>query len=229
MKRLLRNSKLVLLSAALALGGLAFAATATPAAHAASPSLTATGQGGSVYVYGSGFNPYGGSVRVEVLNSNLTQVLDTEYPLVYPNGSFAVLLKETPSTSYTGIAHVVADQSGLPSTWTSTYIYPAPYITATSGIGDVGVQGSGFAPGTTVTVTVFQWYGCVTGGFIHLCTHVLSTQTVTASSPTYNDAEAGIIYATLPSPSGNVLVEASGTSIVTNSAAYSNAVSLYVS
>ena len=225
MKRLLRHSKLVLLTVVLALGGLV-TATASPAAHAASPSLYVKGQGGSVYVYGSGFNPYI-YVRVELLNSSLTQKLDYDYIRAEPNGSiegtFQAIDWTTPS--YTGSAWVVADQIGLPSTWASTTIYPAPYITAQGGLGDVSVQGSGFDQGTPVTVTVFQRYIC---GFpLHLCTHVLATKTFTAT--TVYDGDAGIIYATLYGiPSGNVQVEASGTSIVTLSAASSNVVTVYV-
>jgi len=54
MKRLFRNSKLVIVSAALALSSLVFATGATPAAHA-SPSalIDAYGHGGGVQVYGS--------------------------------------------------------------------------------------------------------------------------------------------------------------------------------
>jgi hypothetical protein len=79
MKRLLRNSKLVILTMVLALVGLTVAATASPAAHAAT-TLTTPTITTSVLYYGSpeeatlniqGANfTLGGSVKVEVLDSS---------------------------------------------------------------------------------------------------------------------------------------------------------------
>ena len=214
------------LSAAIA--GLTAASPALPTAHAAAPSLSVTGQGGSVLVTGAGFTP-NVPVRLVLLNSSLTLDLGIQYVTPFPNGSFQMLLVE--NTTYSGGAEVAADQSGLPTTWAQTTIYAAPYITAQGGVGDVSVDGSGFAPGTSVTVKVFQWYGCTLGGHLALCTRVLGTQTVAASSATSSDPEAGLIipYLLFGAPAGNTVdVQASGTSIVTNSAASSNVVSVNV-
>jgi hypothetical protein len=84
MKRLLRNSKLILASLVLAVGGLSVAATAAPAAHAAAPPPSISTQIGTTYysngdwsasahVQGQYFTP-GGSVKVEVFNGSLTLV-----------------------------------------------------------------------------------------------------------------------------------------------------------
>lgn len=230
MKYLLRNLKLAMVTMALALGGSMVATTAIPAAHAASPSLSLTGQGGSVFVEGTGFTP-GVPVRLVLLSSNLTLDLGIHYVTPYPNGTIEALLVE--NASYSGGVAVAADQSGWPTTWAQATIYPAPYITAQGGVGDVAVFGSGFAPGTSVTVEVFQLYVCgFRFPFPIFCRNVLGTQTVTASSPTPSDPEAGLIipYLLFGARSGTAVdVQASGTSIVTNSAANSNVVSVSVS
>jgi hypothetical protein len=56
MKHLLRKGKLLIVGLVLAVSGLTIAATASPAAHAASqPTITAYGGAGNVEVTGSGF------------------------------------------------------------------------------------------------------------------------------------------------------------------------------
>ncbi|HEY8286340.1 MAG TPA: hypothetical protein VIJ28_18285 [Chloroflexota bacterium] len=184
MKRLLRNTKFAILSVLLALGSLTFAATATPAAHAATPAayIDAYGQGGGVQVYGWQFTA-GVPVRVEVLDSGLLHVLSVQYLTAWQGigsyGVFDVLM----STSYSGNVWVVADQAGHPSAWAKTYVYPDPYIIAQGEARGVQVTGSGYYPGATVRVEVLD-----------PGSNVLSVQYVTAQS---YGIDAGTIRATL--------------------------------
>ena len=132
MKRLLRNSKLLLASVVLAAAGLSVAATAAPAAHAATtPTITT-----SVFYYGSpeqatldiqgvNFTP-SGSVKVEVFNSSFHLVWSTTvtassltcYPapppvhVVCSGGAFAAnyWLVQLPPTTQT--YHVIAYDYG---------------------------------------------------------------------------------------------------------------------
>ena len=200
-----------MLGVALALAGLTLTATAAPAALAAGgPSLSLTGQGGGVYVEGTGFTP-GVPVRVEVLNSNLTtagsiQYLTPKSCYAYLGGCFATVLP----AGFTGSAWVAADQAGWPTTWAQTTVYQDPSITAYTEPGPsstgIAVSGSGYSPGATVTVQAAQLCG-------RYCWKVLSTQTVTASVATRNDADYGLIYAaglSVPSHSGTVYVSTSG-------------------
>ncbi len=143
MKRLLRHSKLVLLTMVLALGGLV-TATATPAAHAGSGASINTSCQISfteVCFYGYGFSP-DAQVRVEVLNSSLTEVLGhagvpggVQY--VYAN-NYGVIHGFVSGNDmlcfqgYTGPVWVVADQLSpsvpFPSgeAWAQTYAsFPA--------------------------------------------------------------------------------------------------------
>jgi hypothetical protein len=126
MKRLLRNSKLLLASLVLAASGLSVAATATPAVLASgSPFISVTGQSGGAQIYGWQFTE-GVSARVELLNSGLTQVLATQYITPWWNsthayGVFDLLL----STGYTGSVYVAMDQAGHSTVWAKTYIYSA--------------------------------------------------------------------------------------------------------
>jgi hypothetical protein len=218
-KTLLRTAFVLGVAAA----GLTVAPHAMPAAQAAGPSLSATGQGGSVLVTGTGFTS-GVTVWLTLLSSGLTLDLDRT-PITPVNGSFQILLVE--NTSYSGGAYVAADQSGQASTtWAQTNIYPAPYITAQGGVGDVFVQGSGFAPGSTATVTVFQLYGC---GFHRFCTKVLAVHSIPVDSfGTLNSSYGNELFYGLPSGQ-YVWVDATGTSIVTNATANSNISSVYVS
>jgi hypothetical protein len=223
MKTTLRKTLLrTAFTLSVALAGLTVAPHALPAAQAASPALTATAQGGSVLVNGSGFTP-GVPVRLVLLNSSLTLDLGIQSVTPLPNGSFQILLVE--NTSYSGGASVAADQSGLPTTWAQTSIYPAPYITAQGGVGDVFVQGSGFTPGTTATVDEFQYYFC--GWPTRRCTKVLAVSSIPVSS---NGTLNSYSNQLLPAPSGQtVYVQATGSSIVTNATTYSNALSVSVS
>jgi hypothetical protein len=209
MEPLLRRIRRLMLGVALALAGLTLTATAAPAAFATGgPSLSLTGQGGGVYVFGTGFTP-GVPVRVEVLNSGLTIAGSPQYLTAqscYFGGCFATVLP----ASFTGSAWVEADQAGWPTTWAQTTIYQDPYITAYTEPGPystgIAVSGSGYSPGATVTVQASQLCG-------RFCWKVLSTQTVTASVATRNDADYGLIYAaglSVPSHSGAVYVSTSG-------------------
>jgi len=211
MAHLLHHLRRAILVAALALAGLAATAPAAPAAHAAGgPALSLTGQGGGVYVSGTGFTP-GVPVQVEVLNSNLTtvgsvQTLTPKQCYAYLGGCFATVLP----AGFTGAAWVAATQTGWPTTWAQTTIYQDPYITAYTQPGPsssgIVVTGSGYTPGATVTVQVSQLCGL-------FCWKVLSTQTVTASSATQSDADYGLIYAgglDVPAHTGMVYVSTSG-------------------
>jgi hypothetical protein len=164
-------------------------------------------------------------VRLVLLNSSLTLDLGIQYVTPLPNGSFQMLLVE--NASYSGSASVAVDQSGWPTTWAQTTIYPAPYITVQGGVGDVFVNGSGFTPGTTATVQVFQLYPCGSGWPIRLCTKVLAGSSIPVSTfGTLNSYGNQLLRV----PSGQtVLVQATGSSIVTNATTYSNAVSVNVS
>jgi hypothetical protein len=195
--KLIRNSKIILLSAALALGGLTFAATAAPAAHAASPPLlSAYGQGGGAQVYGWYFTA-GVTVRVEILDSNLQHVLTTQYIRAWQNSTGAYGVFDTlMTTSYSGSVWVVADQAGHPSTWAKTYIYPAPHIQVTGETAGVQVSGSGFTPGATVRVEVLD-----------TSLNVLNTQYVTAVN---GGIDSGTFTTALKAPSGYVWVAADG-------------------
>jgi hypothetical protein len=166
--KLIRNSKLILLSAVLALGGLAFAATAAPAAHAAcTTSFFAYGQGGGVKAYGTCFNPYA-TVRVELMTNDISTVLATTYVTADSSGSFATLL----STNYVGNVYVSADGSHpgtipgrVGTLWGHTYVYPAPYLEAWEeiAVGEkfLDTTGSGFIPGGLVKVCAWDsnWNG----------------------------------------------------------------------
>ena len=150
--KLIRNSKLLLASVVLAVGGLGVAATTAPAAHAASATISATGQGARVIVQGSGFNP-GGSVRVEVLDTSWN-LLATQYVTAGTGGGagwFYTIL----SVNYVGNVIVMADGAGSSFISATTYIYPLPFITAGPGNScQVEVDGWGFTPGTFVYVSV---------------------------------------------------------------------------
>jgi hypothetical protein len=208
MAHLLRHLRRGILVVALVLAGLAATAPAAPAAHAAGPSLYLIGQGGGVYVSGTGFTP-GVTVRVEVLNSSLTTVGSIQNLTAqscYYGGCFATVLP----ASFTGSAWVTADQAGWPTIWAQTTIYQDPYITAYTEPGPyssgIVVSGSGYTPGASVTVQVSQLCGL-------FCWKVLSTQTVTASFATPSDADYGLIYAgglSVPAHSGTVYVSTSG-------------------
>lgn len=197
------KSKLVLLSAMLALGGLTMAAAAAPAAHAAlAPTISVTGQGGGAQVYGWNFTA-GVPARVELLDGGLGRVLTTQYITPWLNvthayGVFDTLL----STGYTGPAWVAVDQRGHATVWAKTYIYHAPHIVVTPGAlpsGGYGihVNGSGYTPGATVRVEVMD------SGF----TKVLNTQYVTAVK---YGVEAGTFLAMLGAPCGTVHVLVDG-------------------
>jgi hypothetical protein len=184
MKRLLRNTRLVILSALLALGSLTFVATASPAAHAASPQayINTYGQGGGVQVYGWYFTA-GVTVRVEVLKSDLSQVLSVKYLTAWQGtGSYGVF-DTLMSTGYVGNVYVAVDQAGHPTAWAKTYVYPDPYITAQGESRGVQVSGSGYYPGATVRVEVLD-----------PSSNVLSVQYVTAIA---YGIDAGTIRATL--------------------------------
>jgi hypothetical protein len=184
MKQLLRNSRLVLLSVVLALGGLTFGTTTLPAAEASTPPayIDAYGQGGGVQVYGWYFTP-GVSVRLEVLDAGMLHVLSTQYLTAWPgSGSYGVF-DALLNTTYSGDVWVVADQAGHPSAWYKTHIYPAPYVTAQGEARGVQVTGSGYYPGASVRVEVLD-----------PSSNVLSTQYVTAVS---SGIAAGTISATL--------------------------------
>jgi hypothetical protein len=161
MERLLRNSKLLLLSAVLALGSLTFAATAMPAAHAApQPTIDARGQGGGVQVYGWQFTA-GATVRVELLDPGLLHTLSVQYFKAWQGtgsyGVFDTLISPSyPYAGYSGSVWVAVDQAGHPTSWAKTYIYPAPYITTQGETRGVQVSGSGFTPGATVRVEAFD-------------------------------------------------------------------------
>jgi hypothetical protein len=211
MAHLLHRLRRGILVAALALAGFAALAPAAPAAHATlGPSLSLTGQGGGVYVSGTGFTP-GVTVRVEVMNSSMTTVgsiqnLTPQSCYGYLGGCFATVL----TAGFTGSAWVTADQAGSATIWAQTTIYQDPYITAYTEPGPyssgVVVSGSGYTPGASVTVQVSQLCGV-------FCWKVLSTQTVTASGATQSDADYGLIYAgglDVPAHSGTVYVSTSG-------------------
>ena len=162
--KLMRNSKLLLLSAVVALGGLAFAATAAPAAHAAcTTSFFAEGQGGGVKAFGSCFNPYA-TVRVEIMTTDLSTVLATTYVTADSSGNFATLL----STNYVGNVYVPADgphpgtiPGRVGTLWGHTYVYPAPYLQAWEDVVGgtekvLATEGSGFTPGGVVKVCAFD-------------------------------------------------------------------------
>jgi hypothetical protein len=212
MKRLLRNSKLVLVSAALALGGLTFAASPRLAAHAApTPFLEVINQGGGVYVDGYSFTP-GVQLRVEVLNSGLTQVLSTQYPTPDSAGEFGILM---PTPGFTGSAQVMVDQAGFPTVGAQATVLHDPYITASTFPtynGLVGIQalGSGYYPGATVKVVAYQWTVC---GFRQFCQYVLSTQYYPVSTDTLLRDDPGRIFAgglSVPAHSGTVYVTTYG-------------------
>jgi hypothetical protein len=194
---LIRNSKLILLSAVLAAGGLGFAATAAPAVHAATaPTISAYGQGGGAQVYGWNFTQ-GVTARVELLDSGLTHVLSTQYLSPWWNSTHAYGVFDTLlSTSYSGYAWVAVDQAGHSTVWTKTYIYPAPHIHVTPETIGVQVNGSGFTPGATVRVEVLD------SGL-----NVQNTQYVTAIS---SGIDAGTFYTTLKSPCGTMYVAVDG-------------------
>ena len=212
MAHLIHHLRRGVLVAALALAGFAALAPAgAPAALASGgPSLSLTGQGGGVYVSGTGFTP-GVPVQVEVLNSSMTTVgsiqsLTPQSCYGYLGGCFATVL----TAGFTGSAWVAADQAGWPTTWAQTTIYQDPYITAYTEPGPyssgIVVSGSGYTPGASVTVQVSQLCGL-------WCWKVLSTQTVTASFATPSDADYGLIYAgglSVPAHSGTVYVSTSG-------------------
>jgi hypothetical protein len=184
MKRLLRNSKLIILSALLALGSLTFAASATPAAHAALPQayISAYGQGGGVQVYGWYFTA-GVSVRVEVLKSDLSQVLSIRYLTAWQGtGSYGVFDTLMP-VSYVGNVYVLVDQAGHSTAGAKTYVYPDPYIAVQGEPRGVQVTGTGYYPGASVRVEVLD-----------PSLNVLSVQYVTADA---YGIDAGTIRANL--------------------------------
>jgi hypothetical protein len=173
-----------MLTMALALGGLTLTTTAMPAARAASPQayISAYGQGGGVQVYGWYFTA-GVSVRVEVLKSDLSQVLSTQYLKAWQGtGSYGVF-DTLMSVSYVGSVYVAVDQAGHPTAWAKTYVYPDPYITIQGETRGVQVTGSGYYPGATVRVEVLD-----------PSSNVLSVQYVTADS---YGIDAGTIRANL--------------------------------
>ena len=131
MKRLLRQSKFVIVTMIVALVALTVAAAGTPAAHASSPQayIDATGQGGGVQVYGWYFTA-GVTARVEVLKSDLSQVLSTKYLTAWQGtGSYGVF-DTLMSVNYVGSVYVAVDQAGHATAWAKTYVYPDPYIIA---------------------------------------------------------------------------------------------------
>jgi hypothetical protein len=153
------------------------------------PYLSVTGEGGGVIVNGYYFTA-GVSVRVEVLNSNLTSVVATRYLTAWQGsgsyGVFSVLV----STNYTGKVLVAADQAGHPTEWATTTVFPPPHIdSAVAGptlCGAVAVRASGFYPGATVRFELLD---------AHM--NVLDTQYVTALQ---GDVYAGTVNLTLASP-----------------------------
>ena len=141
MKHLLRNIKLGMATMVLALGGLSFAATGTPAAHAASqPSITAVGHPGVVEVQGSGFTP-GGTVFVAVYDAHYVR-LNSAYVtasqnsfycspfthicrLLIPGGAIDAFVGTAP---YYGYVHVLAKDLSTStwSNWSTTYVQIIP-------------------------------------------------------------------------------------------------------
>lgn len=123
----LRSPKLAILSAALALGGLASANT-LPAAHADNtPYIVAYETGNAVSVVGSGFTPPNyqnqhPQVRVEVLTPSLNP-LGTVYLNVNQYGQISgdVTANEMVCfMSYSGMVYVAADGQPGPTAWTTT-------------------------------------------------------------------------------------------------------------
>jgi hypothetical protein len=186
--KLIRNSKLILAGLVLAVGGLSVAATTAPAAHAAcTTSFFASGQGGGVQAYGTCFNPYA-TVRVELMNSDATQVLTTTYVTADSSGNFATLL----STNYVGNVYVPADgphpgtiPGQVGTLWGHTYVYRAPYLQAWETVSQtvkfLDAQGSGFTPGGVVKVCAFDGNWNLVG-----CQYVTAVQ---------SGINAGIAYA----------------------------------
>jgi hypothetical protein len=197
MKRVLRNSKLILASLVFAVGGLSVAATAAPAAHAATnPFISVTGQGGGAQVYGWQFTA-GVTARVELLDSGLLHVVATQYITPWWNSTHAYGVFDTLlSTSYSGSAWVAVDQLGHATVWAKTYIYPAPHIQVTGETAGVQVNGSGFTPGATVRVEVLD-----------TSLNVQHTQYVTAVN---GGVASGTFYTALKAPCGSVYVAADG-------------------
>ncbi len=176
-------------SVALALGGLTSAARA---AQAAPEHMWAYGQGGGAIIFADNFIP-GAVVRVELLDAGLHTVLAEQYLRTPSTGSFDLLMW----TRYTGAAWVAADSPGAPTSWAKTYVFPAPHLDSIGGpCGTVAVHGSGFRPGATMLVRLFDAQ-----------LNVIDTQSVTAQ---VDRVYAGTIRVTLASHGyvGKAYVEA---------------------
>ena len=124
MKRLIRHSRLALLVGLLALGGMVLVASPAPAAHAGSPSITASGYAGGVYVHGTGFTPKG-KVLVEVYFYNSATKTWSFESTLFVKASSAGKFNASP-TSEDGQVRVKAQDlaSGVWSNTVTTYAYP---------------------------------------------------------------------------------------------------------
>jgi hypothetical protein len=212
MESLFGRVRRLVLVVGIALASLAIPSLAAPVAQASGPSLYVIGQGGGVYVQGSGFTP-GVKVRLELANTTWTYFGPTNYVTptsCYYGGCFQILLQWP---GYLGTTAVIADQAGWPTTAADTTIFQDPYITGYTQTGPFSttfvISGSGYNPGATVTVQAWQWALC--GG--SLCQKVLSSQSVTASVATSTNADYGLIYSgnvTVPAHSGWVYVSTTG-------------------
>lgn len=118
------RSPRLLLSAIVAVGALTGLTVPAAPAHAAGPYVTANGGPGEVEVYVGGFNA-DATVRVEVLTSDLGEVLNTYYVQVnwigYMDGELYL-----GTGGYTGKVWVAADGAPGPTAWASTQVSGCP-------------------------------------------------------------------------------------------------------
>jgi hypothetical protein len=130
MKLLLRQSRLAILGALLALGSLTFATGAAPAAHAANqPSITAQGGTQYVSVTGSSFTP-NGKVLVEVFDSNWNFTNSTTTTAAGPHvvcrlTGVGALCSRDPGGEINTISYAPIG-SGTFSNWSTTYVRIIP-------------------------------------------------------------------------------------------------------
>jgi hypothetical protein len=140
MKCIVRHSRLALLVALLALGGLGLAASPAPAAHAGStPSITAQGGAQVFYVNGTDFTP-NGKVMVQVYDSTWIFVTNKYTTALGPHfvchtssiGTICGLDQGgevgASFVSQPGTFHMLAYDvsSGTWSNWSTAHVIPIP-------------------------------------------------------------------------------------------------------
>ena len=150
--KVLRFGRLLMVSVVLGLAGLAAVmTTASPAYANSTPSISAYGGPGEIWVTGSGFTPSATVRLVALSNPGLKSVGYAQYTAADGSGNITAGFSTTSGTllrTYTGPVYVLADQAGLPTAGATTVVNAPPQFlingTGQTSCGSVNAEITGF-------------------------------------------------------------------------------------